>query len=702
VKQVVQPTGGGPVQVVEVPRPTVGATDVLVHTAVSLISAGTERAVTQQAQMSLLQKAHARPDLVRQVMRRVKTEGLGKTARAVRQKLDVDIALGYSAAGIALDVGEAVSGVRPGQLVATGGAYRASHAEFQSVPGFLCVPAPDGVTAAEAAFATVGSIALHGVRQAGIEPGARVVVVGLGLVGQLTARLLRAAGCEVAGLDVADYPLQRAADSGVLALRDTGADTIETIMDWSRGRGADAVILTAASRDSSAAIVRAPSFARDRATVVVVGDVGLRLERAPFYGKEIVLKFARSYGPGRYERSYEDWGVDYPAGYVPFTEGRNMETVLDLVASGRLDVADLITHTFDLDSAAKAYELIDNHSEPYLGVELRYPEVAADGHNRAAVPRQTAATSTPGVGFIGAGGFATAVLVPSFKAAGLDRLTAVTSASGLSARRAVQQGSFERALSGADELLTDSEVDVIVVATPHDTHAEFTARALRAGKHVFVEKPLALSDEELDDVEAALSESDRVLFVGFNRRWSPAVVAAQRHLARSDGPLTVLYRVNAGRQDSGHWYNDRRQGGRLLGEVCHFVDTCAAIVGQNAVKVQVSAYGRGETLLRENVVATLQYPDGSLASIAYLADGHPSTAKERIEILGRGHSVTIEDFTSWTLDGTETRLSAQDKGHRAEVAAFGAALGGGSELPDFVGSMRTTLRLAAELGGQDA
>ena len=702
MKQVVQPTGGGPVQVVEVPRPTIGATDVLVQTAVSLISAGTERAVIQQAQMSLLQKARARPDLVRQVMRRVKAEGLGTTARAVRQKLDVDVALGYSAAGIAVDVGEAVSGVRPGQMVATGGAYRASHAEFQSVPGFLCVPAPDGVTAADAAFATIGSIALHGVRQAGIEPGARVVVVGLGLVGQLTARLLRAAGCEVAGLDIADYPLQRAADSGVLALRDTGADTIETIMDWSRGRGADAVILTAAGKDSSDAIVRAPAFARDRATVVVVGDVGLHLERPPYYGKEIVLKFARSYGPGRYDNSYEGWGVDYPAGYVPFTEGRNMETVLDLVASGRLEVADLITHTFELGAAAKAYELIDSRSEPYLGVELRYPEVATDEHTRSAVPRPTAVTSTPGVGFIGAGGFAAAVLVPSFKAAGLGRLAAVTSASGLSARRLVQQGSFERAVSGADEMLSDSAIDVVVVATPHDSHAEFTARALRAGKHVFVEKPLALSDEELDDVEAALSESDRVLFVGFNRRWSPAVVAVQRHFAQANGPLTVLYRVNAGRQGAGHWYNDRRQGGRLLGEVCHFVDTCAAIVGQNAVKVQVSAYGRGETLLRENIVANLQYPDGSMASIAYLADGHPSLAKERIEILGRGHSATIEDFGAWTLDGVETRLPSQDKGHRAEVVAFRTALGDGSELPDFVASMRTTLRMAAALGGQEA
>lgn len=701
MKQVVQPTGGGPVKVVDVPRPTIGATDVLVRTAASLISAGTERAVTQQAQLSLLQKARARPDLVRQVLSRARAEGLGKTARDVRQKLDVDIALGYSAAGTAVEVGDAVSGVRPGQLVATGGAYRASHAEYQSVPGFLCVPAPDGLSAADAAFATVGSIALHGVRQAGIEPGARVVVLGLGLVGQLTARLLLASGCQVAGLDIADYPLRRAADAGVLSLRDAGSDTTETIMDWSRGRGADAVIVTAAGKESSDAIRRAPAFARDRATVVVVGDVGLHLERAPYYGKEIALKFARSYGPGRYERTYEDWGVDYPVGYVPFTEGRNMETVLDLIGSRRLEVSDLITHTFDLADASKAYKLIDSRSEPYLGVQLSYRETTTVAARQSSAERPVAAGRASGVGFIGAGGFANAVLIPAFKAAGLDRLVAVTSASGLSAQRLAHQAGFARAVSGADELIADPDVQAVVIATPHDSHAELAARALRAGKHVFVEKPLALTLDELDGVEAEWRASECVLFVGFNRRWSPAVMAAREHFAAADGPLTVLYRVNAGRQAAGHWYNDRRQGGRLIGEVCHFVDTCSAIVGLDAHSARVISYGRGETLLRENLIATLQYADGSMASIAYLADGHLSLEKERVEIIGRGHVAVIEDFGRWTLDGTETRLPAKDKGHRAEVAAFRSAVQDGARLPDFVASMRTTLELAAALGRLD-
>jgi predicted dehydrogenase/threonine dehydrogenase-like Zn-dependent dehydrogenase len=697
VKQVVQPTSGGGIQVIDVPQPTIGSTDVLVQTVVSLISAGTERAVTQQANLSLLQKARARPDLVRQVMKRVRTDGFGKTALAVRQKLDVEIPLGYSAAGIAIEVGEAVRGVLPGQLVATGGAYRASHAEFQSVPGFLCVPVPAAVTADQAAFATVGAIALHGVRQAEVQTGSKVVVVGLGLVGQLTTRLLMASGCEVAGLDIADHPLKVAADSGVLALRDTGVDTVETILDWSRGRGADAVILTAAGKDSSDAIVRAPAYARDRANVVVVGDVGLHLQRAPYFGKEIVLKFARSYGPGRYERSYEEWGVDYPVGYVPFTEGRNMETVLDLIQGGRLHVDDLVTHTFDLERAASAYELIDSRTEPYFGVELRYPETPTMVVPATKTLSSSATSISPGVGFVGAGGFAAGVLLPSFKEAGLDRLVSVASATGLSAKRMAKQGGFSKAVT-PDGVLDDPAVDAVVVATPHDTHASFSARALRAGKHVFVEKPLALTFEELEDVENAQRENEKVLFVGFNRRWSPAVIDVKERLAAASGPLTVLYRVNAGRQPAGHWYNDRRQGGRLLGEVCHFVDTCAAIVGHNATRVSISSYGRGETLLRENLVATLTYPDGSIASIAYLADGHASLAKERIEVLGRGHAALIDDFKSWTVDGVEHGSGASDKGHRAEVVAFKRAMSGEEAVPNFAASMRTTLELAAILG----
>ena len=333
MKQVVQPLAGGQVEVLDVPRPVPDATEVLVHTVASVISSGTERAITALAQASLLTKARARPDLVRQVVRKARTEGIAATTRTVRSRLADDLPLGYSAAGIVVEAGTAVTGVRPGQLVATGGAGKANHAEFQTVPGLLCAPVPDSVPAEDAAFTTIASIALHGIRLADVGPGSKVAVLGLGLIGQLTARLAIASGCEVVGIDPAEFPRRTAAGSGVLALDECGDSTTDQVLTWSRGRGADAVLVCAAGR-SSDAMARIPALCRDRATVVIVGDVGLQLSRTPFYERELSLRFARSYGPGRYEPSYEAWGVDFPAGQVRWTEGRNFEAVLDLLARG--------------------------------------------------------------------------------------------------------------------------------------------------------------------------------------------------------------------------------------------------------------------------------------------------------------------------------------------------------------------------------
>ncbi len=685
-------------RVLDVPRPTIGATDVLVQTQASLISPGTERAVTELAQSSLLAKARARPDLVRQVVKKARSEGFTQTARAVRTRLDDDIPLGYSAAGIAIEVGEAVTGVAPGQLVATAGAGKANHAEFQAVPGLLCAPVPDGVPPADAAFATIASIALHGLRLADVGPGAKVVVIGLGLLGQLSVRLAQAAGCDVAGIDVADFPVEKARASGAFALAESGDDTTKAILEWSRGRGADAVLLTAAGK-SSAPALRAPAICRDRAEVVVVGDVGLDLQRTPFYEKELSLRFARSYGPGRHERSYEDWAVDYPVGFVRWTEGRNLEAVLDLLAGGRLAVSDLVTHRFPITEAPSAYELIEARAEPYLGVALTYPaQSEPDRPIRIATPQPS---SGLGVGFIGAGAFASGVLVPAFRAAGFERLVTVASGSGLSARRLADRAGFETAVSGAAAVISDPDVHVVVVATPHDTHAALTAQGLRAGKHVFCEKPLALTVEELDDVEAAWRESGRVLFVGFNRRWSRPIGMVKEHFGAGTGPLVITYRVNAGRLPAKHWYHDRRQGGRLLGEVCHFVDTCAAVVGADAVHVQAAGSGQGELLLANDLALLLRYPDGSLATIAYASGGSPDMEKERIEVLGRGRSATVVDFRSVILDGKKQALDGQDKGHRDEVVAFARAIAEGDVAPgrSSMASMTTTLEAAAALRG---
>ena len=676
MKQVVQPLSGGPVKVIEVPRPVIGPTEVLVQTIASVVSPGTERAVTSLAQSGLVAKARARPDLVRQIARKAKTEGLSQTFRTVRDRLDEDLPLGYSAAGVAIEIGEAVAGVTPGQMVATGGAGKANHAEFQAVPGLLCTSVPHGVSADDAAFATIASIALHGFRLADVGAGGRVVVIGLGLVGQLTLRIAQAAGCQVAGIDIAAFPVEFATGVGAFALREAGEETTDGIMAWARGSGADGVIVTAGGK-SSQAMMRVPVLCRDRANVVVVGDVGLDLQRTPFYEKELTLRFARSYGPGRYERSYEEWGVDYPIGHVRWTEGRNLEAVLDLMASGQLAVQDLITHRFPIEEAARAYQLVQDASEHVLGLQLRYSD--RPPHDVPIVLRPKKKGTSLGVGLIGAGSFARGVLVPAFQAAGFDRLVCIASASGVSARNLGEQAGFEKTVSGEEAVILDPDVEVVVIATPHESHTRLTSAALRAGKHVFCEKPLALTFDELADVEAAYNESEGVLFVGFNRRWSEAVSLVSSHFGAGTTPLLISYRVNAGQVPASHWYHDRRQGGRLHGEVCHFIDTCSALVGHAASEVVAFGSGLDELFLNDDLIVVLRYPNGSLATISYGSHGGSAMNKERVEIMGGGRSALIVDYKKVHLDHTPQRFRNRDKGHRRQIEAFRAALMGSRE-----------------------
>ncbi len=700
MRQVVQPASGGPVTMLDVPCPVPEATEVLVRTISSMISPGTERAVTALAQASLLAKARARPDLVRQVVHKARTEGIGATRQAVRGRLAQDVPLGYSAVGVVLETGAAVAGVRPGQLVATGGAGKASHAEFQVVPGLLCAPVPEGVAAQDAAFTTIAAIALHALRIAEVGPGSKVVVVGLGLIGQLAARLAMAAGCAVAGIDPASYPRTVAAGSGVLALDENGAETTEQVLAWSRGRGADAVLVCAAG-PSPSAVMRVPPLCRDRAAVVVVGDVGLQLNRTPFYERELSLRFARSYGPGRYDPSYETLGVDYPAGQVRWSEGRNFEAVLDLLAAGRLAVRDLVTHAFDIGQATAAYALIEKRAEPYLAIRLDYPD-SADRRGPVQV-RQAApappAPAAPGVGLVGTGAFAIGTLLPALTAGGFGRLIAVASASGLTAARAAQRHGFEKAVSGTDALLADPDVSVLVIATPHDTHASLTVRALTAGRDVWCEKPAALTEDELDAVRAAWLESRRVLALGFNRRWSPALAAARQALAGVAAAKLVVYRVAAGPVPDGHWYRDRRQGGRLLGEVCHFVDTAQALIGAPIEDV-TALTGGGQGGTADDAVVALRFAEGSLASIGY-GSAMPSAGKEWIEIHAGAHRIVIDDFRSVTADGKRLWKGRQDKGHHALAAAFRRAVAGEADLPtdDMLATMRATIRAAAGRGG---
>lgn len=699
MKQVVQPISGGSVTVLDVPRPRISATEVLVRTVTSVISPGTERAVSRLAQSSLLAKARARPDLVRQVVNKARTEGISSTAKAVRSRLASDVPLGYSAVGVVVEVGDAVEGIRPGDLVATGGAGKANHAEWQAVPGLLCSVVPSGVEPDDAAFATVASIALHGLRLADVAAGSNVVVVGLGLIGQLAVRLAIASGCNVAGIDLHDTRLDLAAEAGALAARERGELTTAEILAWSRNRGADVVLVCAATK-SSDLMARVPALCADRARVVIVGDVGLDLDRGPFYERELTLLFARSYGPGRYDRSYEDWGVDYPAGQVRWTEGRNMEAVLDLLAAKRLHVSDLVTHRFAIDAAAEAYDLLERNGETALAITIAYPvEPRPDA---PVVLRADPTPSGPGVGWVGAGAFSTSVLIPAFQDAGFGNLVAVASASGLSARRLGERAGFARAVSGADAVINDPDVGVVVVATAHDTHAVLVAGALEAGKHVWCEKPLALSLDELDLVRAAYAPSGRVLFVGYNRRFSPAVAQVRTAFAGRSAPLTIVYRVAAGPVPVGHWYADRRQGGRLLGEACHFVDTCAALVGAEPATVHAT----GGDLLTGDAAISMHFADGSLAVVVYTAAAPRGVGKEWVEIVSGDKRAVIDDFRSLTIDGEKTAPRHQDKGHRAAVRAFAAALRDPSTATATIASMfatsEATLRAAATLGSDVA
>ena len=713
MKNVVQPVNGGPVEVLDVPRPTAGPTEVLVRTIASVISPGTERAVTALAQSGLLAKARARPDLVRQVMRKARAEGIVPAAHAVRSRLAEDLPLGYSAAGEVVEVGSAVSGLRVGQLVATGGAGKANHAEFQAVPGLLCAAVPDAVPAQDAAFATVASIALHGLRLADAGPGSKVVVIGLGLVGQLAARLAMVSGCEVAGIDPAAHARIIAAGSGVLALDELGDPTTEQVLAWSRGRGADAVLVCAAS-PSSGPMTRVPALCRDRAAVVIVGDVGLGLERTPFYERELSLRFARSYGPGRYDPSYEAWGVDYPAGHVRWTEGRNLEAVLDLLAAGRLQVSDLVTHRFGIGEAAAAYELIAGRADPYLAIQLTYQARPAADVPVVIRPPARSSGSPPGVGWIGAGSFSTGTLLPAFRRAGFKRFVAVTSASGITARRAAERHRFEKAVSGAFPVIDDPDVGVVVIATPHDTHAELATLSLKDGRHVWCEKPLALSMDELGEVEAAWHSSGRQLMVGFNRRWSVPVRLARNVLAEVASPKFLVYRVSAGPVPSDHWYNDRRQGGRLLGEVCHFVDTAQVLIGADIAEAVSLLAGDGGApsasgapgapgtpgvVPGNDAIVSLRFTDGSLATICY-GSALPTAGKEWIEVTAGPRRLVIDDFRSVKQDGKTLWKGRQDKGHNACAAAFLKAVTGGPALPTetMIATMRATIQ-AADAGG---
>lgn len=691
MKQVVQSVGDGSLRVMEVPAPSAGPAEVLVSTTRSLLSTGTEKAVRELASASLLDKARARPDLVRQVVKKARAEGIRQTVQSVRTRLDEDMPLGYSAAGVVLEVGTSVTGLAAGMRVATASA---GHAEIQVVPGLLAVPIPDGVTDEAAAFGAVAAIAMQGLRQAAVEPGGSICVVGLGLVGQLTARLAMASGLDVIGVDLREWTTEMVTAEGGLGIVENGAATTDAILARTHGRGVDAVLVTASTK-SSEPVMLACDRVRDRGCIVVVGDVGVELSRTPFYMKEIDLRFARSYGPGRYDRTYEEYGVDYPIGHVRWTEGRNIEAYLNLVARGKMRVDDLVTHTFGIEDASQAYETIASDSKA-LAVQFTYDPTRVA---REQIILGTPTSGRAAVGIIGAGNFAKMTLVPAMKQAGFDNIAAVTSNGGLSARHLAERHGIAAVSSSADDLIGSDALDTVFILSRHDSHADLTTRALKAGKHVFVEKPLALTNEELDQVLDALNASGRQLWGGFNRRHSECITRTKEVFGGEGAPLVLTYRVSAGRLPDTHWYKDRRQGGRLLGEVCHFIDLASWVVGLPVESIVALGSAQAEVLLQEDLVVSLRFADGSLATITYAEHGNPGTSKERLEVLGRGRSVVVDDFSKLSIDGKDTKLSVPGKGHKANLARFRASL---SELVGDADTRATIASTAAALAAAES
>lgn len=678
MRQLLQNVSSGAMTVDEVPAPQRGHASLLVANCFSLISAGTERAVMDLGRASLVSKARARPDLVRQVVGSVRTEGLGRTYTKVRGRLGDPTALGYSSCGIVLESCDGAPAA-PGELVACAGAGLASHAEIVAVPRTLCARVPEGVAPEDAAYTTLVAIALHGVRLAGVGLGSVVAVVGLGLVGQLTIELVRAAGGIPVGID----PDANRTDltRGVGAAASTTADELESeIARITAGRGADAVIVAAASTGPEP-LATATRVARERAVVCLVGDVAINSPRAPLFSKELKLIISRSYGPGRYDPTYEEEGIDYPAGYVRWTEGRNLEEALRLMSIGALRPSRLTTHTFDLDDGPQAYELLSGN-EPSLGILLRYPGRLDSGRrtlrpsaNGKRVSGLRRARSPVRVGVIGAGSFAKSVLLPAF--AREARIAAVANRTGVSARACAERFGAGLATTDPRALIESDELDAIVIATRHDTHASYAHDALAAGKHVFVEKPLAIDEQELLAVEHAMSASDRVLMVGFNRRFAP-LARRLRDALGGTGPLIISYRVNAGRLPPGHWTRRRDVGGgRIVGEMCHFIDFAAFVCGSAPVAIEAaSAVPSASEPLEDNVTATIRHVDGSLAVIVYAAFGDPSFAKEGIAVQGDAGAAALDDFRRLELHragATEEIRGKRDKGHATEVREFIAA-----------------------------
>jgi polar amino acid transport system substrate-binding protein len=695
MKQVIQNFKSGELWVAEVSPPALAPGFVLVRNQFSLISAGTERSTVSTARASLLGKARQRPDLVRQVLDSFRKDGFAETVKRVRTKLETLKELGYSSAGTVLASLDSQGRFHPGDRVACGGGGYASHADIITVPQNLVVKVPEAVGLDAAAFTALGAIAVQGVRQANLRLGEYVCVIGLGLIGQITAQILRANGCQVFGVDTAESMVALAAKTSCHAARmrsDTGLESAFTA--FTGGRGFDAVIITAATQ-SSDPVELATTLLRQKGVIVVVGAVPMNIPREPhFYKKELELKISCSYGPGRYDPIYEEEGHDYPYGYVRWTENRNMEVFVKLLENRSVDVQPLVTHVFEIEQAEKAYDIVTGKvSERHLGILLKYSEAPEKHPVEAAAKAAAGSRATPGISFIGAGSFAQKFLIPFARRGG--ELVSVATSRGITAKSVGEKFRFRSGSTNAYDVLVDPAVNTVFIATRHDTHAAFAASALEAGKNVFVEKPLALREDELAQVlEVARRRFDCRLMVGYNRRFSLIARQAREVFQSVSGPLLINYRVNAGFVPKEHWTQTEQGGGRILGEVCHFVDLMQFLTGSEPVGVYALSVAANNAQMpdQDNVNISLRFQNGSVGQVSYLACGDKLLSKERIEIFGGGQSFIIDDFRQGEhyASGSRRLLKMPGKGHQEEVSEFLRAIREGRPSPIPLDSLALT------------
>ena len=694
MKQIVQDTRKGKIRVIDVPVPAVKEHCIIVKNYFSLISAGTEKLMIDFAKKSLLGKAKARPDLVKQVMQKVKKDGLSQTFRRTMTRLEMPGAMGYSCAGQIVELGKGISGVSVGDNVACGGAGYANHAEYIVVPKNLFVRIPEGVDLKEAAFATVGSIALHGVRIADVRMNENAGVIGLGLIGQITIQLLKASGCNVFGFDIdrrkVDFSLQGDLDHGTHRMQEAAL----IVNEMTKGIGLDTIIITA-STASKEPIVLAGELARDRGRVVAVGAINMDIPRRIYYDKEINVHISRSYGPGRYDRYYEEKGIDYPIGYVRWTENRNMAAVLELIKNKKIDIKSLISKTFRIDDAQQAYAFVTKSKSSYYGILLEYKK----GEYKKKIilhKKILGKEDVIKVGVIGAGNFARDFIIPNVKKSKEVEIIGIATAKGVSARYVADRYGAQYITTDFHEIINDKNINCVFILTRHDLHAPLVIDALKAGKNVFVEKPLSITKEELKTLTKIWQKSEGRIMVGYNRRFSPYIKYIKSHLI-AKSPANIIYRINAGAVPEDSWVHDLAEGGgRIVGEVCHFVDLLRYLTKSKPVRVYA-----GTAVSYDNISAVIEFENGSIGSIIYTPLGDSSFSKERIEMYSAGKVAVLDDFKHCSIisGGKEifNKRGKVEKGYYEEINAFLESIKNNEETPiefnDLVLSTLTTMKI---------